>query len=76
MKVLEEVKPATQAKMKKPELLAPGNLEKLKSPFIMVQMLYSSAVKSMGCVQMRTTLLWTKFVKVLNLQIVTVLKFM
>lgn len=31
MKVLEEVKPATQAKMKKPELLAPaGNLEKLK----------------------------------------------
>lgn len=31
MKVLEEVKPAMQAKMKKPELLAPaGNLEKLK----------------------------------------------
>ncbi|MCE5632020.1 U32 family peptidase [Staphylococcus pseudintermedius] len=31
MKVLEEVKPATQAKMKKPELLAPaGNIEKLK----------------------------------------------
>ncbi|EGQ4118972.1 peptidase U32 family protein [Staphylococcus pseudintermedius] len=31
MKVLEEVKPATHAKMKKPELLAPaGNLEKLK----------------------------------------------
>lgn len=31
MKVLEEVKPATQAQMKKPELLAPaGNLEKLK----------------------------------------------
>ncbi|MCE5602788.1 U32 family peptidase [Staphylococcus pseudintermedius] len=31
MKVLEEVKPASQAKMKKPELLAPaGNLEKLK----------------------------------------------
>ncbi|EIQ3779281.1 U32 family peptidase [Staphylococcus pseudintermedius] len=31
MKVVEEVKPATQAKMKKPELLAPaGNLEKLK----------------------------------------------
>ncbi|MDK3862659.1 U32 family peptidase [Staphylococcus pseudintermedius] len=31
MKVLEEVKPATQAKMKKPELLTPaGNLEKLK----------------------------------------------
>ncbi|EGQ4220597.1 U32 family peptidase [Staphylococcus pseudintermedius] len=31
MKILEEVKPATQAKMKKPELLAPaGNLEKLK----------------------------------------------
>ncbi|WP_086427634.1 peptidase U32 family protein [Staphylococcus cornubiensis] len=31
MKVLEEVKPATKAKMKKPELLAPaGNLEKLK----------------------------------------------
>ncbi|MDT0840397.1 peptidase U32 family protein [Staphylococcus pseudintermedius] len=31
MKVLEEVKPATQEKMKKPELLAPaGNLEKLK----------------------------------------------
>ncbi|EHT3645708.1 U32 family peptidase [Staphylococcus pseudintermedius] len=31
MKVLEEVKLATQAKMKKPELLAPaGNLEKLK----------------------------------------------
>lgn len=31
MKVLEEVKPATQAKMKKPELLAPAsNLEKLK----------------------------------------------
>ncbi|GAB0238738.1 U32 family peptidase [Staphylococcus pseudintermedius] len=31
MKVLEEVKPATQAKVKKPELLAPaGNLEKLK----------------------------------------------
>ncbi|MDK4154016.1 U32 family peptidase [Staphylococcus pseudintermedius] len=31
MKVLEEVKPATQAKMKKPQLLAPaGNLEKLK----------------------------------------------
>lgn len=31
MKVLEEVKPARQAKMKKPELLAPaGNLEKLK----------------------------------------------
>ncbi|NBK46628.1 peptidase U32 family protein [Staphylococcus delphini] len=31
MKVLEEVKPAMKAKMKKPELLAPaGNLEKLK----------------------------------------------
>ncbi|HDV5995573.1 TPA: U32 family peptidase [Staphylococcus pseudintermedius] len=31
MKVLEEVKPAAHAKMKKPELLAPaGNLEKLK----------------------------------------------
>lgn len=31
MKVLEEVKPATKTKMKKPELLAPaGNLEKLK----------------------------------------------
>ncbi|QUM68083.1 peptidase U32 family protein [Staphylococcus delphini] len=31
MKVLEEVKPATKAQMKKPELLAPaGNLEKLK----------------------------------------------
>ncbi|ELH0985444.1 U32 family peptidase [Staphylococcus pseudintermedius] len=31
MKVLEEVKPTSQAKMKKPELLAPaGNLEKLK----------------------------------------------
>lgn len=31
MKVLEEVKPAMQAQMKKPELLAPaGNLEKLK----------------------------------------------
>ncbi|MDT0963645.1 peptidase U32 family protein [Staphylococcus pseudintermedius] len=31
MKVLEEVKPATHVKMKKPELLAPaGNLEKLK----------------------------------------------
>ncbi|HEC2173055.1 TPA: U32 family peptidase [Staphylococcus delphini] len=31
MKVFEEVKPATQAQMKKPELLAPaGNLEKLK----------------------------------------------
>ncbi|MDK4086545.1 U32 family peptidase [Staphylococcus pseudintermedius] len=31
MKVLEEVKPVSQAKMKKPELLAPaGNLEKLK----------------------------------------------